>query len=236
MRGIFFCLWLLFPAAVLAYHYGPGQERLALDDAAGQLSAARDHVNAEEWADAVAQFDAALAVLPEEEVDAVRRVRVERAKAQMNNGQLPAAYDDLTLLVEELEADGQVAPDLERDARLALGNAQYFMTWLMRLEGLPRSEWEPQIEAARQNFRLLAEAASKEADEAVAAARQEDLESAVRLARMDLSDLQALPLPSQCKGCKSGQCKCKGKCKSKRTGEKDARGAGSGPPPDGRGS
>jgi hypothetical protein len=108
----------------------------------------------------------------------------------------------------------------------------------MRLEGEPREVWEPEIEASRQTYRLLAEQALAADDTAAAEGNQEDLEAAIRLARMDLSELQALALPSQCKGCCSGQCKCKGKGKgkSKSQGEKDARGAGSGPPPDGRGS
>ena len=45
------------------------------------------------------------------------------------------------------------------DARGALANAQYYTTWLMRLEGLPREEWQPEIEASRQNYKLLAERA-----------------------------------------------------------------------------
>jgi hypothetical protein len=61
---------------------------------------------------------------------------------------------------------------------------------------------------------------------------------------MDLRDLQGLPLPSCCQGCCSGNCKGLGKGKGKgkgvtrqpKTGEKDARGASSGPPPDGRGA
>ena len=35
---------------------------------------------------------------------------------------------------------------------------------------------------------------------------------------MDLSELQALPLPSQCKGCCSGECQCKGQGKKKSKG------------------
>ena len=71
------------------------------------------------------------------------------------------------------------------------------LTWLMRLEGLGREAWEPEIEAARQNFKLLAEQAEKSGDRVAAQMRKEDLESAIRLARMDLSELQGLPLPSQ---------------------------------------
>jgi hypothetical protein len=141
-----------------------------------------------------------------------------------------------------LQKDPGTDPALLADARQALANAQYYLTWLMRLEGDPRSEWEPEIEGARQSYRLLAEQAQSRGDEAAAKQHQEDLEATIRLARMDLSELQALPLPSQCKGCCSGQCQCKGKNKAKSKGagktqekkrdDEHARGASSGPPPD----
>ena len=79
-----------------------------------------------------------------------------------------------------------------------MANSQYYMTWLMRLEGQPRDLWEPEIDAARQTYKLLAEKNSSSDDDATVGQRfKEDLESVIRLARMDLSDLQGLPLPSQ---------------------------------------
>jgi hypothetical protein len=67
----------------------------------------------------------------------------------------------------------------------------------MRLEGAPREEWEPEIEASRQNYKLLAEDESLASDQRLASLAAENLESAIRLERMSLSDLQGLPLPSQ---------------------------------------
>jgi hypothetical protein len=88
---------------------------------------------------------------------------------------------------------------------------------------------------------LLAESAREKWDETAVREREGDLEAAIRLARLDLSELQALPLPKQCQGCCSGT--CQGKCKGKKPGQKqseqkseDARGASAGPPPDGKGS
>ena len=67
----------------------------------------------------------------------------------------------------------------------------------MRLEGLPRSEWEPEIDAARQTYKMLASQSVAAGNEQFAKRHQEDLESVIKLARTDLSDLQGLPLPSQ---------------------------------------
>ena len=60
------------------------------------------------------------------------------------------------------------------------------------MEGFGQDVWEPEIEAARQTYKLLAEQAS---DPKQRQKHQEDLEAAVRLARMDLGELQGLPLP-----------------------------------------
>ena len=98
---------------------------------------------------------------------------------------------------EALAADPAADPKLLADARSAQANSQYYMTWLMRLEGLGRDAWEPEAEAARQAYKLLAEDAEKRGDTAAAAKHKEDLEAAVRIARMDLGELQGLPLPSQ---------------------------------------
>ena len=83
------------------------------------------------------------------------------------------------------------------EVQSALANSQYYTTWLMRLEGLPEEEWKPEIEAARQHYTQLALDAKDAGDQELLSRSSEDLESAVRLARMDLAELQGLPLPSQ---------------------------------------
>ena len=71
------------------------------------------------------------------------------------------------------------------------------MTWLMRLEGKPREKWEPEIDSARATFKLLAAEATKRKDQKAAKRNLEDLEASIKLARMDLGELQGLPIPSQ---------------------------------------
>ena len=104
------------------------------------------------------------------------------------------------------------------------------MAWLMRLEGATEEEWVPTAENARQHFRYLAESAQTKGD----TADRENLAASVRLLRMDLSELESLPLPSFCQGCKNvcqecrSQCQSKARSKKKGKGEKkpeDARGA-----------
>ena len=193
MRVLVLTAWLLVPVLAGAWHYGPGQEKLLLDDVAGVLARADQHAAAQEWADADATYEEALRLLPAGKKAEARRIRLERAKAQMLARKLPVAHQDLKGLVDELKDDAQADPRVLAEARSTLASAQYYMTWLMRLEGAPKDVWEPEIEAARQTYKLLAE----QSDGAAATKHREDLEASIRLARMDLSDLQGLPLPSQ---------------------------------------
>jgi hypothetical protein len=208
MKKLVLFAWLLAPVAGVAYHYGPGQDRLREDDAACSAanadelaSAARreaaehgDVAARELWVQAEATYAEALASLPVERVYESRRLRLEQAKAQMFVSRLPDARQGLDNLLEELASDAHADPKLADETRSALANAQYYTTWLMRLEGAPRDEWEPEIEASRQNYKLVAEHADTEAARKLAA---ENVEAAIRLARVELKDLQGMPLPSQ---------------------------------------
>ena len=199
MRKIAILVWCLLPIAALAYHLGPGQQQMVLDNAGDALAQAEKYAADEEWSKAVVAYDLALNNLAAEDADASRRIRLEKAKAQMLAAQLPAASTDLKSLVDEMVAEtgdpqSTVDEKVLAEARSALANSQYYRTWLMRLEGLPKEVWEPEIESARQTYKLLAESA---VDDATEQQYKEDLESTIRLARMDLSDLQGLPLPSQ---------------------------------------
>jgi hypothetical protein len=239
MRTFVLLGWLLVPVVVGAYHYGPGQEKLRLDDVSRVLADADRLAAEQDWQAAATRYDQALALLPAGRVADARRIRLQRAKVQMFGHQLPEANAALRDLVDQMEDDKTADPELRDQARDALANAQYYMTWLMRLEGLGAPEWEPEIESARQTYRMLAEQDEAKGDKESARKHREDLESVIRLARMDLGDLQGLDLPKQCQNCKSGQCKKPGKkpgSKPKGEEKKDARKAGAGPPPDNSGS
>ena len=193
MRKYLLAVWVVLLLGAWAYHEGPGQDRLKLDDIDTQLCEAHDAVGQEQWGEVVEKYAAALDRLPEDQRAAAYRVRLELAKARMQASQLPKAREELAELVQDLQSDKAADPALPREARAALASSQYYMTWLMRLEGQPEEVWGPEIEAARQTYRLLAEGASGGAKEK----HTKDLEAAVRLARMDLGELQGLPLPSQ---------------------------------------
>lgn len=211
MNRSLIALWLTLPVAAYAYHMGPGQEHMRLDEVAALIESADFHVaEAEriaaidgdeaavgEWTDAEADYAEALDLMPAGRVAEIRRLKLERAKAQMFIAKLPIANGTLAGMVTELQDDPTADPELLADVQRTFATSQYYMTWLQRLEGAPREEWEPRIDSARQTFKLLASRAEAGTNQRKTEEAREDLESAIRLARMELSELQGLPLPSQ---------------------------------------
>jgi len=211
MRKLLLILWLVVPVGAFAYHMGPGQDLMRLDRAqelgagaqenvteAMKIAASQGEAAAKgEWTLAEQGFAEALALVGNEDVFEARSLRLERAKCQMQISKLPEANAELSQLVDEMVADGGSDPELLKNARHALANSEYYMTWLMRLEGLGRDEWEPRIEGARQTLKLLAQEAEQKGDAQELEKTEQDLEAAIRLERMDLTELQGLPLPSQ---------------------------------------
>lgn len=239
MRSFLVLCWLTIPFLAWAYHVGPGQQKMKLDEAGALLRQASFAADSADFENAKALYAQALAKLPEDHKANSYAIRLAMAKAQTESNQLPEARAALESLLEEMENDSAAEPALVDQTRDTLANAQYHMTWLMRLEGKPAENWEPEIEASRQHYRLLAEKAEKSGDEQALEARQHDLEASIRLARMDLAELQSLKIPSQCKGCCSGQCKKpsqKPGQKKNKSEQKNGSGANMGPLPDGSGS
>jgi len=235
-KKLFLYLWLLTPVVLLAYHYGPGQSGLARDAAAQLIATARACEANEDWRGAMEAYAEALGKLPGTDTTTRWSLRLAQSKARMRSGELPESITDFEGLLTDVEAGGGTPAQAE-EVRANLGTAQYYAGWLMRLEGAKTEEWTVPVESARQQFRLLAEE-KLGGDPAVAKQYQENLEATVRLARMDLTELQGMPLPKFCQGCKnvSQKCRCQCQSKSKKPAEKepkDARGAGTGEPPRG---
>lgn len=194
MRNVLLISWLMLPIGAWAYHEGPGQDRLALDTCDKLVVEAHAAADRGLWQEAIAGYEAALKELPDGNERLSQRLRLELNKARIQNKGLSEAREDLEILVEHLLADEDQDPKLLAEARQSLARAQFYTTWLMRLEGLSREKWEPEIEAARQNWRLLAEQASTATEKSQ---HQKDLEAAINLARLEIEDLQGLPLPSE---------------------------------------
>ena len=202
MRALLIIAWLFIGLAAAIFHYGPGQKQLEMDRVNLRLNEARNNlartnVSLEDYSKAIEQFDAILTELPAAKKDLSQRIQLEKAKAQMHAANLPDARDSLESLLTDLRSEAEPNQDLILETQNTLANAQYYRTWLMRLEGLHEDVWKPEIESARQHYTQLNEIAVAAGDAEAAERAAEDLESAVRLARMDLEELQGLPLPNQ---------------------------------------
>lgn len=240
-----FFAWLIAPVGLVAYHYGPGQDWEEEDQVAVVVAEAQEAVADGSALAAIERYREAIDELPAGHELESWQLRLEVTKLQLENEQLPEAHGDLKVLLDELldaradfesgESEIEVPLSMVDEARRGLANAQYFMTYLMRLEGRDRTDWEPEIEASRQLYRLLAETAS---DPGEKLQLEKDLEAAIRLERAALEDLKGAAIPKPCKGCCSGNCnkpgkkkgRKPGKCASKSEKKRPGRGAGLGAP------
>ena len=195
MRKLFIFIWLLIPLGAAAYHFGPGQESLKFDQAYQHIDLAEKHLSDKEFAEAVVDFDKAISSLPNGDISIAKKLRLEKAKAQMQCSQLPEAYKNLESMLSELNENTE--PKIRAEIKSTLANAQYYITWLMRLEGHPREVWEPVIESSRQNYYAAAEFTKSEGNQKTTDELLQNLEASIKLARMDLDELQGLPLPNQ---------------------------------------
>ncbi len=197
MRILLIVAWLFAGLGGVIYHFGPGQEKLEVDRVNGLLQKARSSVDQQTWPEAVKLFDDVLAEMPVDKKKETHAVVLEKAKAQMMAAELPKARASLQQLLAEVREDKDADPKFVAKVQSTLANSMYYMTWLMRLEGQPEEAWRPEIEAARQHYTQLTKDAKEMGDQELVNTSLEDLESSIRLARMDLSELQGLPLPSQ---------------------------------------
>ncbi len=216
-------VWALAPVGVAALHMGPGQCLMKRDDAGAHVRDAHLAEEGKDWTTAAANYAEARELLPEAAESERLKLAVAQAKAHVEAGDFLEGARQFEELIARQAASAAPDESVLKELRSELGEVAYLTAWIMRVEGATADEWKPETEKARQQFRLLSES---HADDADAEGFKKNLEAAIRLEQMDLSELLALPLPKECCG------KCKGLCDQKRKqrmsqckkpGEKDAR-------------
>lgn len=237
-KRVFQVIWVLTPVVVLAWHFGPGQQAWQRDKAASHLADARAAGQGGDWQLAVASLKLAEEALPGDDAMQRHLVAFARAKSRIAAGEILEGMQDLRDLLAVIETDGSPASaNLATSVRHELGMTGYYAAWIMRLEGATVDEWKPEVEAARQQFRMLAEQAEDAVQQGDASKAEQaeqfkkNLEAAIRLEQMDLSVLLGLPLPKNCPKCngslsqqkrKQRMSQCKGGDKPGE-GEQDSR-------------
>ena len=236
MKRILVLLWLLLPLPVVVLHYGPGQQWLAKDKAHAIVQQAEQAGKKGDWEQAGQLYASAASLLTEAPADLKLRLDLAQVRARFHNGQAVEAIDSANRLLSQPDMRTMPA-EFQREARELAGRIHYYAGWVMRLEGANRDLWLEQVELARQNIRLLAEQSAREGQAEYARQQQENLESAVQLQRLSMTELMARPLPEEGQGMGGqGLSEQMARRRGQRgQGQQPGRGEGDGPPADGAG-
>lgn len=196
MKRWLLLLWLLLPLPVVVWHFGPGQNWLARDQANSLIRQAQAAEAERNWADADHLFRDAAALVGNSDPETRLQLDVAMVRMHFRQG---AAVDAIDGADRILASAGfhRMPEALQREARELAGRIHYYAGWIMRLEGAQRVLWMEEAELSRQNYRLLTEGSIAAGRSAYASIQQTNLESAVRLQRMSLMELMARPLPEE---------------------------------------
>jgi len=160
MRKFFTLLWLLFPVAVLTYHFNEGPREMAREQARIHAERIRAMERAKEpnWDEITQEYDKLTVELAKDGRPLVQhQIRLAKARGKLEMLDVAGAIEDLTALLKEAAvAHGEDAA-ITRATRETLGKAEYYATYLLKTNGAAEDEWRPYAERTRQIFRFLAE-------------------------------------------------------------------------------
>jgi len=160
MRKFFTLLWLLFPVAVLYYHFNEGQNQIAREKARVHVAAIRELERAPEpdWEKIIEEYDELATELPPMDSPLVKhQIALAKAKARLEMLDVVGSIDDLNSLLQECALAHGDDAKITRAVRELLGKANYYATYLLKTNGASEDEWRPFAERTRQIFRYLAE-------------------------------------------------------------------------------
>lgn len=160
MRKFLTLLWLLFPVAVLYYHFNQGPKQMLREKAHAHVARIQKLEKAKDqnWEEIIAQYDQLMTELPVDEEPVVRHeIRLAKAKARLEMLDIAGAVDDLTILLQECAHVHGEEAKITRAVRETLGKAHYYAAYVLKTSGAPEEEWRPYAERTRQLFRFLAE-------------------------------------------------------------------------------
>lgn len=199
MKRWLLLLWLLLPLPVIVWHYGPGQRWLARDRANALIGRGQQSESGKDWAAAETLYREAVARIGNTDPAVRARLDMALVRCRFRQGGAVEAIEEADRILAGPGFAGLPEP-LQREARELAGRIHYYAAWVMRLEGAQRDLWMEEADLARQNYRLLTESSMSAGLAQYGAAQQTNLESAVRLQRMSLTELMGKPLPEE------GQC------------------------------
>jgi hypothetical protein len=196
MKRWLLLLWLLAPLPVVVWHYGGGQEWLARDRANTLIRQAQAAEAERKWDVAERLFHEAAQVAGNSDATLKLRLELALVRSRYRQGSAVEAIDGVDRVVSDPRFAAQ-PEEFQREARELSGRIHYHAAWVMRLEGAQRDLWLEEAELSRQNFRLLSEQTLAAGSTNYSQIQQTNLETAVRLQRMSLTELMSRPLPEE---------------------------------------
>lgn len=160
MRKLFTLLWLLFPVAVLCYHFSAGENQLLRSKARRHIAAIgrMERAKNPDSARILEEYEQLGKELPGNIEPLVRhQIGLAMARTRLEMLDVAGAIEELsTMLRDAVQEHGEDAA-ITRAIRETQGKANYYATCLLKDSGAAEPEWRPFAERARQIFRFLAE-------------------------------------------------------------------------------
>ena len=160
MRRWLILLWLLIPVALLSYHYGPGQDAIALAESREHYQRAIRYRAQGHYEEAIQSYGDSLSKLPadQRQTSALQhQLRLGQLQTQFEQGRLAECLSGLALLLSDVDRDLGNESKLAFEVRESLGRAHYQAMLALRLEAAEEDVWMRHWELSRQNYRFLAE-------------------------------------------------------------------------------
>lgn len=196
MKRLLLLLWLLVPLPVLVWHFGPGQTWLSRDRAHSLIQQAQQAEANQQWTEAERLYQAAGSLVGNQDPKVRIQMDMALVRARYRQGGAVEAIDGVDRILADAKFQDLPAP-LRQEARELAGRLHYYAAWVMRLEGAKRELWLEEAELARQNFRMLTETSIAKGSGEHAKLQQSNLENAIGLQRMSMTELMARPLPEE---------------------------------------
>lgn len=194
MKRLFALFWLLLPLPLIVIHFTYGQEWLDIDRARVLVREGETAEKKGDWEAADAAYLEAAQKIASNDPQLKLRLDLAQLRTRFRKGAAVDAID----LSESLLNDPNfktMSDDFRSEARELSARIRYYAAWVMRLEGASRDLWMEEAEIARQNYRLLVEQSAPAPDSDPP--QKKDLESAVQLQRLSLTELMGRPLPEE---------------------------------------
>ncbi len=190
-------VWLIFAFVLLGFHLLQGRKIDAYETANSIRELGAKAESAGKYDLALRKFTEAIKVAEDADRSLQVRLQLDAARVGIQAGESLGIAETLDALIESEQAT-QLPKTLLRETRSLAASAHYYAAYALRLESAPRDMWLDEIERSRQHLRTLAENAANRSNHEEADTYGQALESAIRLERAGVFELNSKQIPKPC--------------------------------------